>query len=133
MAKKRKRGNEPNTVAERMHTPGRGKKSKNIVNKQKGHSKGASAASHEQDDYSDDSLTFDSSTFDEPYNDDSSFSMDEYHGVDLESRTPWKEVKLSHLDRTNFVKLSSSGYEVRNDSTSFGSIRANCYVSSIDR
>jgi hypothetical protein len=49
--------------------------------------------------------------------------------MDLESRMPpGKQVTLNFADRTNFIKLSADCYEVRNDSASFGSIRANCYV-----
>lgn len=53
--------------------------------------------------------------------------------TDLESRMLYKQVRLNAADRTNFVKVSSDGSEVRNDSTSFGSIRANCYISAVDR
>ncbi|ELR20314.1 SPRY domain containing protein [Acanthamoeba castellanii str. Neff] len=58
----------------------------------------------------------------------------DFHEMDLESRMPpGKQVTLSFADRTNFIKLSADCYEVRNDSASFGSIRANCYVSAVDR
>lgn len=58
-------------------------------------------------------------------------------GLDLEMglqlpRLGQKRVRLSFVDRTNFVKLSSDGWEVRNDEASFGSIRSNCYVSGYD-
>lgn len=53
----------------------------------------------------------------------------DFHEMDLESRMPpGKQVTLNFADRTNFIKLSADCYEVRNDSASFGSIRANCYV-----
>lgn len=68
------------------------------------------------------------------YESENSVKLDEFRiELDLESRLCRKEVKLSMADRTNFIKLSSDGYEVRNDSPSFGSIRANCYVSSMER
>jgi hypothetical protein len=86
----------------------------------------AAAAAALQDDNSDERV-------DDRSDDEDAYALDHFD-MDLENRLPLgKQVKLNFVDRTNFVKLASDCYEVRNDSASFGSIRANCYVSSVDR
>jgi hypothetical protein len=87
----------------------------------------AAAAAALQGDISDERVA------DRSDDDDDAYALDHFD-MDLENRLPLgKQVKLNFVDRTNFVKLASDCYEVRNDSASFGSIRANCYVSSVDR